>query len=104
MSYVLILIGLLLTIAGVRGKHNELFALVQGDFTGQNSFVYWLAAIAIIGGIGYVPALKGLSNAFMALVLIVLVLNQGTGVFDRIKAALQQSTQPPTDLRGSIAK
>lgn len=102
MAYALILIGLLLTIAGVRNRHDELFALVQGDFTGPNSFIFWLAAIAIIGGLGYIPEMKGLSNAFLALVLIVLVLNQGTGIFDRITAALQQSTSGAPDLRGTV--
>ena len=92
MAYFLIFVGLLLTVAGVRNTQDDLYSLIQGDFTGQNSFIYWLAAIAIVGGIGYVPKLKPLSNAFLILILIVLVLKQGTGFFDRFKGALQQST------------
>jgi hypothetical protein len=92
MAYVLIFIGLLLTVAGVRNTQDDLYTLIQGDFTGSSSFIYWLAAIAIVGGVGYVPKLKPLSNAFLVLILIVLVLKQGTGFFDQFSTALKQST------------
>ncbi len=94
MGYILIAIGLMLTIAGVRDKQSDLYTLIQGDFTGDHSFIYWLGAIAIVGGAGYIPAFKGLSTAFLTLILIVLVLKQGTGFFDQFTAALQQSTAP----------
>jgi hypothetical protein len=94
MAYALLIAGLLLTVAGVRNTHHDLFGLIQGDFAGPNSFIYWLAAIAIIGGAGYVDTLEPLSTAFLALVLIVLVLNQGTGIFDKFRSALDQSATP----------
>lgn len=95
MAYVLLIVGLMLTIAGVRNTHHDLFALVEGDFAGPNSFIYWLAAIAIVGGAGYVETLEPLSTAFLTLVLIVLVLNQkNTGLFQNFTNALQQSTTP----------
>ena len=97
MGYVLVFIGLILTIAGTQGTQGNLYGLVQGDFTGQNSFIYWLAAIAIIGGLGYIPSLKGLSSAFLTLLLLVFVLSNsgasGTGLFGKVSAALQSSTQ-----------
>jgi hypothetical protein len=94
-AYVLLFFGILLTVAGTRGTQDKLFGLLQGDFTGQNSFIYWIAAIAIIGSIGYVPELKGFSRAFLALILVVLILNQGTGVFQQFTNALKASeTQP----------
>lgn len=92
MAYVLIFIGLLLTVAGVRNTQDDFYTLLKGDFTGQNSFIYWLAAIAIVGGLGYIPSLKPLSNAFLILILIVLVLKNGTGLFSQLTNALQQST------------
>ncbi len=94
MAYALIVIGLMLTIAGTRGKQNDLFTLVEGDFTGDKSFIYWLIAIAIIGGVGYAPGLKGLSQAFMALVLIVLVLSN-QGIFTNFTSALGKTTASP---------
>ena len=100
MAYVLIFFGLLLTVAGTRGTQGQLFGLLQGDFTGQNSFIYWIAAIALIGAVGYVPAFKGFSKAFLALVLIVLIINQskgtGTDVFSQFTNALRGTTQPAT--------
>ena len=94
MAYVLVALGLMLTIAGVRDKQGDLFELIQGDFTGPNSFIYWLFAVAIIGGIGYVPGFKDFSRAFLGLLLLVFILNQGTGLFDRLKAGLTETTAP----------
>lgn len=100
MPYALILIGLMLTIAGVRDKQNELFTLIRNDFSGPNSFIYWMGAIAVIGGVGYIPNLKGLSQAFMALVLLVLVI-QNKGVFANFTSALSGTTQPPQPETGT---
>lgn len=101
MSYVLIAIGVLLTVAGVRNTQDELYSLIQNDFSGPNSFIYWLAAIALIGGIGYIPTVKPFSNALLILVLIVLVLRQGTGFFDQLKASLAASTAQPAQATGT---
>lgn len=88
MGYALIIVGLILTISGVRGTQDDLFAQVQKDFTGSNSFIWWVAAIGTIGAAGYVPQLQALSRAFLALVLIVLVLSNGK-VFEQFSAALK---------------
>jgi len=96
MPFVLIIIGLFLLIAGARGTQGQLYDLIKGDFTGQNSFIYWIAAMGVIGGLGYIPALRGLSHAFLALVLIVLVLHQNTGIWANLTSALQGSTLAAT--------
>jgi hypothetical protein len=100
-AYVLLFFGILLTVAGTRGTQDKLFGLLQGDFTGQGSFIYWIAAIALVGAIGYIPGLKGFANAFLALILIVLILKAGDpnnpngGVFQQFTNALKASeTQP----------
>ena len=70
MPFVLLIIGLILITAGVRNTvsgSDGLFSLVQGDFTGQNNFIYWFLSIVVIGSIGYIPKLKGLSTAFLAI-------------------------------------
>lgn len=97
MSYALIVIGLALTIAGVRGTHNDLLALVRNDLSGQNSFLWWLVAVGGIGAIGYVPSLRGVSHAFLALILVVLILSN-RGVFEQFTSAITQGTQ----LRGTV--
>lgn len=96
MGYVLILVGVILTVAGVRDKQSELFTQVESDFSGQNSFVWWLVSIGGIGAVGYVPQLQSLSRVFLALVLVVLLLRNKT-VFDQLSQALKGTP----DLRGT---
>lgn len=104
MAYVVIIVGIFLTVAGVRGTQNDLFTLVKGDFTGQTSFIYWLFAIAVVGALGYIPQLKGLSNAFLLLILVVLVLHNGTGFFSQLQSGLQSTTQPSPQAQTGTGK
>jgi hypothetical protein len=90
-AYALILAGILLTVSGARGTEKDLYALLEGDFTGSNSFLWWIAAVGVIGALGYVKALQGLSHAFLALILIVLVLSN-RGVFQQFTQAIQNNT------------
>lgn len=75
MPFALIIIGVVLTIAAVRNKTDELFTLVKGDFTGDNNYVEWVVAILIIGAIGYIESFKSLSRAFLVLVVLVLLIS-----------------------------
>lgn len=88
MPYALILMGAVLLVAGVRNTYPDLWKLVQNDFTAQGGFLSWVAAIAVVGGMGYIPKLKPLSIAFMTLLLIVLVLSNG-GVFQKLQTFIQ---------------
>lgn len=96
MPFVLLFFGLVLFIAGIKGTQGTLWELVKGDFTGSNSFLVWIAAIAVIGGIGYIPKLKPFSVAFMTLLLLVLVLSN-KGVFARLQSfVLNPISSPPS--------
>jgi len=88
MPYALILMGAVLLVAGVRNTYADLWKLVENDFTSQGGFLSWVAAIAVVGGMGYIPKLKPLSIAFMTLLLIVLVLSNG-GVFQKLQLFIQ---------------
>lgn len=88
MPYALLLIGAVMLAAGIRNTYKDLWALVENDFVGSSGFLSWVAAIAVVGGIGYIPKLKPLSVAFMTLLLIVLVLSNG-GVFAKLQAFIQ---------------
>ena len=97
MPYALILSGLLLTIAGARGTQGDLFDLLKGDFTGNNSFVWWSVSIVGIGSLGYIAKFRGVANAFLALVFIVLIL-ANKGVFAQFINSLKSGTSPtPTN-------
>lgn len=88
MPYALLLIGAVLLVAGLRNTYSSLWELVRGDFTQQGGFLTWVAAIAVVGGVGYIPKLRSLSIAFMTLLLLVLVISNG-GVFAKLQQFIQ---------------
>jgi hypothetical protein len=100
MPFALLIIGVVLLVSAVRDTQDDLFTLVKGDFSGQGNFIFWVISILIIGGIGYVPKLKPISDGFLVLVLLVLFLSKGDpskasgGFFEKFSAALK-STQTP---------
>jgi hypothetical protein len=102
MPFALIIVGLALLVAAVRGTQDKLFTLVQGDFSGPNNFAYWLVSILVIGSIGYIPKAKSVSVAFLVLVVIVMILTRGNpgkaggGFFDAFTKQLNITTTPQT--------
>ncbi len=96
MPFALIIAGLILTISGARGTQSDLFTLLKGDFTGDKSFIWWAISILGIGAVGYIKPLKPLSNVFLALVLVVLVLansKDGKGLFSKFNDAIKSGTK-----------
>jgi hypothetical protein len=93
MPYALIIAGIVLTVAGVRNTQSELYSLLANDFTGQKSFIWWSLSILGIGAVGYVQGLRPLSNAFLALLFIVLVI-ANKGVFKQFTDALKNPIPP----------
>jgi hypothetical protein len=94
MPFCLLFFGTLFLVAGVRDKAKELNGLLVDDFTGEGNFLYWLVAIVIIGSVGYIPRMKKLSDAFLALVVLVMFLHNGNpsgsggGFFQQFTSAL----------------
>lgn len=100
MPFAIVTIGIILLITGFNGNEAKLFARVKGDLTGQKSFIWWFLAIAVIGGIGYVPTLKPVSTAMLALIIIVLFVSNN-GVFQQFNTALKNATATPNAAPGS---
>lgn len=98
MPFALLIIGAVLLIAAARGTQDHLFSLAQGDFTGPDNFIYWVVAILVIGSLGYIPKVKSISVALIALVMVVLVLTNGKssaaggGFFGKFVAGIQSTT------------
>jgi UDP-N-acetylmuramyl pentapeptide phosphotransferase/UDP-N-acetylglucosamine-1-phosphate transferase len=96
MAFVFIIVGVVFLIAGVRGTQDQLWSLLQGDFSpskqqqGQHSFLAWFAAIMVIGAIGYIDDLKELSRSFLVLIIIVLFLSNN-GFFAQLQKIEQGS-------------
>lgn len=92
MALALLFAGAVLLAAAVRSKQGDLFTLLKGDLTGANNFVFWIVALVIIGSIGFIPRLKPLSVALLALVLISIFLRKGTGFFSGLTTAVNSTT------------
>lgn len=91
MPIFLLFIGLALVISGTKGTTKDLAALVKEDFAptnGATSFGLWVVALLLVGGIGYVQKLRGLSNAFLTLVFVGLMLSN-SGFFKQFTDALK---------------
>jgi len=109
MPFALLLVGLVLLISGVKNTQDTLFSTVKGDFTGTDNFIYWFVAIIIIGAVGYIPKLKPVSTAFLALVIVVLFLKKGNstglggGFFAQATAALGSTATVTTNPSDQLA-
>ena len=100
MAFALLIIGITLVVAAVRGTHTDLIGLVIGDFTGPGNFLFWIIAIIAVGSIGYVKTLKPISIGLLAVVLLALFLTRGKpeekgggGFFKKFTEALGTTTQ-----------
>lgn len=111
MAIVLLIIGAVMLIAAVRdtvstnGSQEGLADLVKGDFSGPNNFIYWVVSILIIGMVGYIPNAKQLSNAFLVLVIVALLISKG-GFFAQFQSALSSTQGTATNAGqgvGSVA-
>ena len=93
------LFGLILIVAGVRGRVNSgspsLVSLVKDDFTGTNPFWKWMLAILLIGAVGYIPNLRPISRGFMALVIVVFLLSN-QGLFTQLTNTFKSGTLTET--------
>lgn len=102
MPFFLLIVGLVLLSSAIQGTQDNLVNLMLGDFSGPNNFFYWVVALIIIGAIGYVPKLKPVSDLFLALLILVLVLKRGNpsgiggGFFNQFTAALTSTNTTQT--------
>lgn len=92
MPFVLIIVGVFVFVSAIRGTYTQLAKLLVGDLTGQGSFLYWFVAILVVGAIGYVEPMKKLSDAFLLLLVMVLIIGH-KGFFAQFNSALQQISQ-----------
>lgn len=81
-------IGAILIVAAVRNSQGALFDALYKDVPG---YVVWAAAIFAIGAIGFIPGLKPVSRGLLALVIVVIVMNN----YKKILAGFQDAWQHP---------
>lgn len=80
MPFALLLVGMLLIITGFQNTYQAFGSQVQKDFSGKDGFLYWIAAIGIVGGVGYVKPLEPISRAFLVLLIVVIFLSKGNAI------------------------
>ncbi len=100
MIAVLLLIGAILIVTALRGTQGVLFAALGDDVP---PFVVWAAAIVAVGALGYVPGLKGPARILLALVIIVLVLNNYESILAGFGAAASGQGTPQAATPGSAS-
>lgn len=82
MAFLFIVIGGFLIATGIHDQSANALKQLGSDGKGLISLAI---VIAVVGGLGYIQGFKPLSNAFLALVIIVLLLSSG-GFFDNISS------------------
>lgn len=95
MPFALLIIGLLLIIAAVKGKDKtqELVSLFKDDFTGSDNFINWVMVVIFLVLIGNVKAIKPISDAFLVLIILVMVIANGQkGLFDNFMRQVKEGT------------
>ena len=74
MPLFLLLLGIIFLVAAIRGNQNDLLDLLKEDFSGQNNFLLWVMALVILVGLGQFKAIRPVSDAFLGLVILVIII------------------------------
>jgi hypothetical protein len=87
MPVLFLVAGLLLIVTAIRGTTGDFASRLQSDVSG--GFLKWVAAIVVVGAIGYAPGLKEPSRYLLALVAIVILLSNGSGFISKFAQQIQ---------------
>ena len=77
-----LVIGLLLIVTVVRGTTIGFAKRLGQDISG--GYLKWLAAIIVIGAVGFVPSMKSPSRYLLALIAVVVMLRSGSGFIAKL--------------------
>lgn len=102
MPFVFIVVGIGLVVVAIRGTQATAFQLLQSEFSGPNSFVKWALALFILGGLGYVPVIRPITRALLLLVLLVIFLKNGKGLFAQFNTQVANPTASGGANTGSV--
>lgn len=84
MLIVALLIGVILIVSAIRNSQGALFAALSEDVPG---YVVWGAAIFAVGAVGWVPGLKPVARGLLALIILVIILNNYENIIAGFKSA-----------------
>lgn len=87
MVLILILIAAVLIVSALRDTQGDLFAALGEDVPAYGT---WAAALIALGLIGFIPGFKPVSRGLLALVIVVLVVNN----YDTITKGFENAWKP----------
>lgn len=104
MAIVLIAVGLALLISAVRGTLTNsavpwspkgwqgpgLLTLFFDDFVGPGNMFVWILALGLVGAVGYAKPLRPVSDAFLVLIIVVLIISAKSAAGVNFFSALTQ--------------
>lgn len=90
MPFGLIVIGIILAISAYRDTLDELFSIIKDVSKDAKGFGYWVLAAVILGFAASIKPIKEPVNAFMILLMIVLLIRK-RGAIDQISNQLRGS-------------
>jgi hypothetical protein len=94
MPLVFLCLGILFLVTAIRGTHEDMFSLLKSELWGKDSFLPWVSAFLVLGLLGYYKPVRPMTNALIGLIVLVLILTQGTGFFDRFQSAIASPQAP----------
>lgn len=74
MPFVFLLIGAGLLVVVVQGNARAATKLLSSEFGGKNSFVPWVSALVILCALGYIKAVRPITDAFVGLIILVMII------------------------------
>lgn len=104
MPFAFLIVALFLIVIAVRNQTANAVTLMKSEFTGPHSFIQWFLAISVIGSVGYIKPIKPVADAFLFLILLVMIISDQNknGIFAKFQDALQ-NTQPITNVQTTSA-
>jgi hypothetical protein len=91
MGWPLIVIGAIFIAVGINNKAPQFQQILRADFTGERNYFNWIVAIFAIGALGVVKEARTISDAFLVLVILVLILSPSqSGFFNRLNTELTE--------------
>lgn len=102
MPFVFIIAGILFLMLSYNGTTGDFEKLLKNEFTGSQSFLVWASAIVILGLIGFFKPVRPITDAFIGLILLVIIL-QHSGLFAQFNSAIRAPVAPAPAPTGSVA-
>lgn len=95
MPFFLLMIAVIFLVAAIKGNQKDLLDLLKDDFSGSNNFILWVLAIIVIVALGSFKAIRPVSDAFLGLVILVIIVanyQKGGDIFSSFLTQLKNGT------------